>query len=74
QVFRAVVPRSVRLAEAPSYGQPIAQYSPHSRGALAYQAIAAELLERTGLNPGDELRVAQDRYQAPRSEQEVEVT
>ncbi|MGD8486548.1 MAG: AAA family ATPase [Chloroflexota bacterium] len=74
QVFRAVVPRSVRLAEAPSYGQPIAQYSPHSRGALAYQTIAAELLERTGLHPGDELRVAQDRYQAPRSEQEVEVT
>ena len=39
QVFEAVVPRSVRLAEAPSYGQPIATYSPSSRGALAYQAI-----------------------------------
>ena len=49
QVFEAVVPRSVRLAEAPSYGQPIAQYSPSSRGALAYQAITAELLARSGL-------------------------
>ena len=44
QVFETVVPRSVRLAEAPSYGQPIAEYSPNSRGALAYQAITAELL------------------------------
>jgi chromosome partitioning protein len=48
QVFGAVVPRSVRLAEAPSYGQPIALYSPSSRGAVAYQALAAELLARDG--------------------------
>lgn len=62
QVFDTIVPRSVRLAEAPSYGQPIAQYSPSSRGALAYQAIAAELLERSGLHPGATLREARDRY------------
>ena len=74
QVFDAVVPRSVRLAEAPSYGQPIAQYSPHSRGALAYQASAAELLTRSGLRPGDALREARDRYEAPRSDHEVEAT
>jgi chromosome partitioning protein len=48
RVFRAVVPRSVRLAEAPSYGRPIPLYSPASRGALAYQALATELLERDG--------------------------
>jgi chromosome partitioning protein len=47
RVFRTVVPRSVRLAEAPSYGRPIARYSPESRGALAYRALAQELIERT---------------------------
>lgn len=45
-VYRTVVPRSVRLAEAPSYGRPIARYSPESRGAQAYRALAAEVLER----------------------------
>ena len=45
-VFDTVVPRSVRLAEAPSYGRPIARYSPESRGAQAYRALAAEFLSR----------------------------
>ena len=44
----AVVPRSVRLAEAPSYGRPIALYSPTSRGAQAYSDLAQELLARDG--------------------------
>ena len=47
-VFASVIPRSVRLAEAPSYGRPIARYSPESRGAIAYQSLAAEILERYG--------------------------
>jgi chromosome partitioning protein len=72
QVFEAVVPRSVRLAEAPSYGEPIATYSPGSRGALAYQAIAAELLDRSGLQPGNSLLEARERYGAPRGEHEGE--
>jgi chromosome partitioning protein len=42
-VYETVVPRSVRLAEAPSYGRPIAQYAPESRGAAAYRALATEL-------------------------------
>ena len=46
QTFRTVIPRSVRLSEAPSYGQTILAYAPHSAGALAYQALAQELLER----------------------------
>jgi chromosome partitioning protein len=71
QVFDTVVPRSVRLAEAPSYGQSIAEYSPTSRGALAYQSITAELLIRSGQQPGEALRQAQARYQAPRSNHEV---
>jgi chromosome partitioning protein len=45
-VFQAVVPRSVRLAEAPSHGRPIAAYAPDSRGAVAYRALATELRGR----------------------------
>jgi chromosome partitioning protein len=45
-VYETVVPRSVRLAEAPSHGQPIAQYAPDSRGAAAYRALATELRSR----------------------------
>jgi len=46
QVFQTQIPRSVRLAEAPSYGRPISEYSPASRGALAYAALAHEVLAR----------------------------
>jgi chromosome partitioning protein len=49
QVFSAVIPRSIRLAEAPSYGQPITIYSPSSNGALAYSALAREVLEGDGI-------------------------
>ncbi|MBE7436419.1 MAG: ParA family protein [Anaerolineales bacterium] len=45
QVFKSIVPRSVRLAEAPSYGLPISEYAPHSPGAQAYEALAKELLK-----------------------------
>ncbi|MCY7418801.1 MAG: AAA family ATPase [Chloroflexi bacterium] len=48
QVFDTQIPRSVRLAEAPSYGRPISEYSPSSRGAHAYAALAAEVLARDG--------------------------
>ena len=48
QVFETVIPRSVRLAEAPSYGQPIATFSPGSRGASAYEQLTTELLRREG--------------------------
>jgi chromosome partitioning protein len=47
-VYETIVPRSVRLAEAPSYGRPIARYSPESRGAQAYAALAEEVLQRHG--------------------------
>ncbi|GAB4522002.1 MAG: AAA family ATPase [Anaerolineales bacterium] len=49
QVFKSVVPRSVRLAEAPSYGIPISAYAPESSGAAAYQALAREILIGDGL-------------------------
>lgn len=43
KVFATTIPRSVRLSEAPSFGRPIAYYDPGSRGAVAYDALAAEL-------------------------------
>lgn len=49
QVFTTVIPRSVRLAEAPSYGQPITIYAPTSTGAQAYASLAREILEGDGL-------------------------
>lgn len=45
-VFQTVIPRSVRLGEAPSYGEPILTYAPGSPGALAYEALARELKAR----------------------------
>jgi len=48
QVFKSIVPRSIRLAEAPSYGLPISAYSPSSVGAKAYEALAKELLKGDG--------------------------
>lgn len=49
QVFKSVVPRSVRLAEAPSYGLPISAYAPSSVGAQAYESLAKELLKGDGV-------------------------
>jgi len=46
EVFDAVVPRNIRLAEAPSHGLPILQYDIKSRGAEAYLALAREFLGR----------------------------
>jgi len=48
-VYQTVVPRSVRLSEAPGYGVPIALYDPLSRGGIAYRDLAFELADRTGL-------------------------
>ena len=45
-VFDSVIPRTVRLGEAPSYGEPILAYAPYSAGALAYEALASEFLHR----------------------------
>lgn len=45
QVFRAIIPRNIRLSEAPSFGQPINLYAPDSTGAFGYKVLAAELLQ-----------------------------
>lgn len=49
-LFKTVIPRNVRLAEAPSFGQPIAQYDRRSPGADAYRRLGIEVLERVGLS------------------------
>jgi chromosome partitioning protein len=46
QVYRTIVPRNVRLAEAPSHGLPVLEYDRSSRGALAYLALAGEVMRR----------------------------
>lgn len=45
-IYKSIIPRNVRLAEAPSYGQPINLYSPRSAGAEAYRALADEVIKR----------------------------
>lgn len=47
KVFKTYIPRNVRLAEAPSHGQAISHYDPSSKGAKAYDMLAAELIKRT---------------------------
>jgi chromosome partitioning protein len=49
KVFDTIVPRNIRLSEAPSHGQPISAYDPDSQGAIAYENLASELLEWVNL-------------------------
>lgn len=51
KVFRTIIPRNVRLSEAPSFGQPVSLYAPKSPGALAYQVLTAELLKGDKATP-----------------------
>jgi chromosome partitioning protein len=60
RLFRTVIPRNVRLAEAPSHGKPVALYDPRSRGTEAYFEMAGEYLARNGT-------------QIPRKEEHVDV-
>lgn len=53
QIFESVVPRNVRLAEAPSFGKPIIMYDASSVGAQAYMGVAQELMERTRKTVGN---------------------
>ena len=46
EVFRTIIPRNVRLSEAPSHGKTILSYAPLSVGAMAYQALAQEFIAR----------------------------
>ena len=50
EVFTTVIPRSIRLAEAPSHGKPILMYDPRSRGAESYIKLAKEIIENEHRN------------------------
>lgn len=52
--FNTVIPRSIRLGEAPSFGESVLQYAPGSTGALAYRALASELARRLARADGGE--------------------
>ena len=52
KVFQTVIPRKVRLAEAPSHGIPAVTYDPRSRGAEAYLQLAREFMARQPQTPG----------------------
>jgi chromosome partitioning protein len=52
KVFRTVIPRNVRLAEAPSFGKPVLFHDKESRGAMAYLALAGEMIRRDDLSGG----------------------
>lgn len=58
RVFRTIIPRNVRLSEAPSHGLPILAYAPKSPGDLAYRALAWELLVGDGRTPAAEVEHA----------------
>jgi len=58
ELLQTIVPRAIRLAEAPSYGQVISEYDPESRGATAYRQLAAEILARLDLPLVDSLHAS----------------
>jgi chromosome partitioning protein len=54
KIFETLIPRTVRLSEAPSFGKPIFAYDPHGPGATAYRALGVEIAQRFGLKAKDE--------------------
>jgi chromosome partitioning protein len=68
KVFRTIVPRNVRLAEAPSFGKPALYHDKESRGALAYLALAGEMIRRAehgGSEPPEADTEAGGEYRSP---------
>jgi chromosome partitioning protein len=76
RVYDSVIPRSVRLSEAPGFGEPITRYDPSSRGATAYRSLAREVLDGQQNGDGQALDIelpdlpagSGSRGRAPRSE------
>jgi chromosome partitioning protein len=50
KLLKTAIPRNIRLAEAPSYGKPVALYDPRSRGAESYRELAEEILARNHID------------------------
>jgi chromosome partitioning protein len=59
KVFRTIIPRNIRLSEAPSFGQPILNYAPTSPGAIAYKVLSTELMKGDGLSITAETRTGE---------------
>ena len=75
KLLKTVIPRNVRLAEAPSYGKPVMLYDPKSKGAEAYGDLAIEILERNGMDTAKAKRrkEAEAAPERERPKQEVKV-
>lgn len=74
KLLKTVIPRNVRLAEAPSYGKPVMLYDPKSKGAEAYRYLAFEILERNGIElPGAKQRRETPPVLAEKPKQEVKI-
>jgi chromosome partitioning protein len=58
KLFKTVIPRNVRLADAPSHGKPVALYDPRSRGAESYRTLALEILARNDIKSPRSLKMA----------------
>jgi chromosome partitioning protein len=72
KLFKTSIPRNIRLAEAPSHGKPVLLYDPRSRGAEAYQELAAEVLAREGIvSPKEKERRAAAKKKNGGSKKEV---
>ena len=69
KVFRTIVPRNVRLAEAPSFGKPVLQHDKDSRGALAYLALAGEMLRKEDEAAANEPHVTPPAEVAPAADE-----
>jgi chromosome partitioning protein len=71
-VFRTVIPRSVRIAEAPSFGLPVMEHAPGSRGSAAYRELATELAERERASTVSVERSHREQEAVPKAQVEVE--
>ncbi|HEY0796679.1 MAG TPA: ParA family protein [Acidisarcina sp.] len=71
KLLKTVIPRNIRLAEAPSYGKPVALYDPRSKGAEAYRDLALEVLERNGMESPKSLEQKALDLKAPKKEKTV---
>ncbi len=69
KVYRTVIPRNVRVAEAPSFGQPVLAYDRQSKGALAYLAMAGEMLRRHEQEDADAAKATSNAEQPIESAQ-----
>jgi chromosome partitioning protein len=74
QLFKTVIPRNIRLAEAPSHGKPVALYDPRSRGTEAYFELAGEYLARNGIESPRARKRAEELATAASAERESHKT